>query len=268
MDAELFSNSRSDRSKGVERSVARTHQEGNDADDDTHHDDQRHDAETHRFRPSNQRIDCTDGREALAEHLTRNNEGDDDGKVFAHAFKEDLHAGHDFNEFTLADVFEDHGDENRDDDSCRDAELDGRQTKVLSHNRVEREQEEERQNGEQSVDLRSFVSIVSFFLTELFAQRFKIRIKSFALVPILLSKVHRHKHCRKQGPVNTHLPIQEVVGPFNTSRFAGHIARGGTWSEVEEAARSNDADSSHSRDTGADEHRVHGDHHQQTETGS
>lgn len=143
MDAELFSNSRSDRSKGVERSVARTHQEGNDADDDTHHDDQRHDAETHRFRPSNQRIDCTDGREALAEHLTRNNEGDDDGKVFAHAFKEDLHAGHDFNEFTLADVFEDHGDENRDDDSCRDAELDGRQTKVLSHNRVEREQEEE-----------------------------------------------------------------------------------------------------------------------------
>ena len=47
MDAELFSNSRSDRSKGVERSVARTHQEGNDADDDTHHDDQRHDAETH-----------------------------------------------------------------------------------------------------------------------------------------------------------------------------------------------------------------------------
>ena len=136
----------------------------------------------------------------FAEHLTRNNEGDDDGKVFAHAFKEDLHAGHDFNEFTLADVFEDHGDENRDDDSCRDAELDGRQTKVLSHNRVEREQEEERQNGEQSVDLRSFVSIVSFFLTELFAQRFKIRIKSFALVPILLSKSTSSQALSEAGP--------------------------------------------------------------------
>lgn len=196
---------RQERSKREERSVARTHDEGEEPHQsaaDNHHGSQ---TEACVVGCSDQRAHEAGFDEAGSEEFTADNQGDHAHQNLAHAFEEELEGGENVAEIAQADQLKDDRNDSGD-NHCRD----NIHTDMTAGDFGEENDQEERDDGQNGIDLRDLFVLFSGLRARQRLNIVGIKNPAFTLVPPALDEHVNERQDNDHTDKERQLVIDEV----------------------------------------------------------